>query len=136
MSAIYPKYKQAVISGGANHDLSAGNVKAILVDTADYTYSAAHEFLSDVPAGARVDITANLANKTFTNGVFDADDTSFAAADGDISEAIIIFIDTGVEGTSRLVAYIDTFSSGMPVDPNTGDINVTWDNGASKIFAL
>ncbi len=31
-NAIYPKYKQAALSGGANHDLSAGNVKALLVD--------------------------------------------------------------------------------------------------------
>lgn len=33
------------------------------------------------------------------------------------------------------IAYIDT-GTGLPVTPNGSDITVTWDSGASKIFAL
>ena len=132
--ALYPKWKEAVMQGASNSSL-AGNVKAVLVDSADYTYSSSHEFLSDVPSGGRVATSSNLASKTYTNGVFDAADFTFSAVSGDQSEAIIIYIDTGVAGTSRLVAYIDT-ATGLPVTPNGGDINVAWDNGANKIFAL
>lgn len=124
-NAIYPKYKEALLGGGANTDMSAGNVKAVLVDLADYTYSAAHEFLTSLPAGARVSTTANLTSKTVTDGTFDSADVTFASATGDQSEAIILYIDTGVEATSRLVCFLDTGQTGLPVTPNGGDINYT-----------
>ena len=133
-SAVYPKAKEQLLQAGIN--LSSADVKTVLVDTADYTYSASHEFLSDVPSGARVATSGNLGSKTFTSGVFDAADATFTAATGDQSEALIIYVDTGNASTSRLVAYIDTASSGLPVTPNGGDITVSWDNGANKIFAL
>ena len=37
--------------------------------------------------------------------------------------------------TSQLVAYIDT-ATGLPVTPNGGNIQIVWDTGANKIFAL
>jgi hypothetical protein len=133
--AIYPKWKEAVMQGASNSSL-AGTVKVILVDSADYTYSAAHQFLSDVPGAARVGTSGALANKTYTNGVFDADDATFSAVSGDVSEALIYYIDTGVEATSRLVVFEDSAITGAPVTPNSGDINLAFDNGANKIFAL
>jgi hypothetical protein len=135
-STWYPKFKEALLTGAANSNPSTATVKAILIDSADYTYSATHQYLSDVPSAARVAISPALANKTFTNGVFDADDTTFAAVTGDTSETLIVFIDTGTEATSRLVVYVDTFSAGMPVTPNGGSINVAFDNGTNKIAAL
>lgn len=131
-SVVYPKCKEQLWQGGIN--LASANVKCVLVDLADYTYSAAHEFLSDVPAGARVATSGNLASKTFTGGVFDAADFAFSAASGDQSEALIYYIDTGSAATSRLLVYVDSFSAGMPVTPNGGDINVTV--SASGICAL
>ncbi len=133
-NAVYPKYKEALISGSSNISLSSGNVKAILVDTADYTYSSAHDFLDDVPGGAIVATSSNLGTKTVTNGVFDSADFTFSAVTGDQSEALILYIDTGSSATSRLVAYIDTGVTGLPVTPNGGDINVTVN--ASGWFAL
>ncbi len=50
-------------------------------------------------------------------------------------EAMILFKDTGVESTSRLIAYMDT-AVGLPTTPNGSDINVVFDNGANKIFKL
>lgn len=131
---IYPKYKEALITGDSNISLSTGDVKAILVDLADYTYSDTHNFLDDVPAGARVATSGNLASKTVTDGVFDAADFSFSSVTGDQSEALIVYIDTGVEATSRLVLFLDTGITGIPVTPNGGDINITL-NG-SGLFAL
>lgn len=134
-NALYPIWKEQLLQGGSNTSLT-GNVKVTLIDAADYTYSAAHDFYDDVAAAARVATSGNLASKTFTNGVFDAADITFTAVSGDQSEALLIWIDTGVESTSRLVAYIDTGVTGLPVTPSGGDITVQWDNGSNKIFAL
>jgi hypothetical protein len=45
------------------------------------------------------------------------------------------FSDTGVQGTSRLIAYIDN-ATGLPILPNGGDITVVFSSGANKIFSL
>lgn len=134
---LFPKYKEALLGAGIN--LSTGTVKALLVDTGAYTYSATHQFLSDVPSAARIASSAALTTKTVTNGVFDADDATFTsvpAGTGSASaaEALIIYVDTGTVGTSPLVGYLDTGVSGLPVTPNGGNISLTFN--ASGIFAL
>ena len=122
-NTIYPKYKEALITGSSNISLSSGTVKVSLIDTADYTYSATHDFLDDV-AGAAIVSTATLFGKTVTSGVFDSSDPSFTSVTGDICEAIIMYIDTGVSSTSKLVAYFDSSITGLPVTPNGVDINI------------
>lgn len=131
---IYPKYKEALLNGDVNIELDGSNVKAVLVDAADYTYSSAHDFLDDIIVGGRVATSGNLGTKTTTNGTFDAADFAFTAVTGDPSEIVVIYIDTGVAATSRLVAYYDTGVTGLPVTPNGGDINVTVN--ASGFFTL
>ena len=129
---IYPKAKEQLLQGGIN--MSSGDIRAILVDLADYTYNAAHNALDDVAAGSRVSVTATIGTKTFTDGLFAAANTVFTAATGDISEAIILYVHTGVESTSLLIAFLDTGITGIPVTPNGGNINVTW--SGSGIFQL
>ena len=133
-NVIYPKYKEALLNGDSNIELDGSNVKVILVDLADYTYSSSHQFLSDVAGGAIVATSGNLGSKTTTNGVFDSADPTCTAVTGDPSEALIIYIDTGSSATSRLVAFYDTGVTGLPVTPNGGDINVAVN--ASGWFAL
>lgn len=132
-NALFPKWKEALLQGSSDSTLN-GTVKAVLVDLADYTYSSAHDFLDDVPVAARVATSAALASKTYTDGLFDAANASFTAVTGDISEAVVLFIDTGVASTSRLVAFFDTGVTGLPVTPNGGDINLNFN--ASGIFQL
>lgn len=131
-NAIYPKYKEALINGSANTSL-AGTVKVALVDTGTYTYSTAHEFLTSLTGVVGTAQTIG-ATKTYTNGVFDGADVTFPAVSGATAEALVIYIDTGTAGTSRLVAFLDTGVTNLPVTPNGGDIAVTWN--ASGIFAL
>jgi len=131
-NAIYPKYKEAALSGGANHDMSTGTVKVALVDTDVYTYSDTHEFLSDL--SGTVGTAPTLTSKTFTDGTFDSADPTWTALSGAQVEALVIYIDTGVAGTSRLVAYIDTGQTGLPLTPNGADVNLTV--GASGWFTL
>lgn len=129
---LYTTYKVACLTGNAP-DLATADVKAVLVDTDDYTFSAAHEFLSDVAAGARVATTAALGSKTTTGGVFDAADIALPDSGGDQAEALVLYVDTGTEGTSRLIAYIDT-ATGLPITPDSTEDTITWN--ASGIFAL
>ena len=132
-NAIYPLYKQAILSGGSNVDLSAGTVKVALVDTGTYTYSSSHQYYSSV-SSAVVGTPATLTSKTFTSGTFDAADVTFTAVSGSTVEALVIYVDTGSSATSPLVAYIDTSVSGFQLTPNGGDVALTWN--ASGIFAL
>lgn len=133
-NALYPKAKEAALGSGMN--LSAGTVKAYLIDTGAYTYSAAHQYLSDVPGGARIGTAQTLASKTLTNGVFDAADVTYSGlTSAPTIEAIVIAVDTGTDATSPLIAYIDT-ATGLPISAGATGGTVAWDNGANKIFAL
>lgn len=127
----YPKALEAMLQGDIALDTDV--VKYVLIDLADYTYNAAHDFLNDVPAGARVGTPQTLGSKTFTDGTLDGADGAFSSVTGDPSEGLILFVDTGVEATSRLLIFIDT-ATGLPVTPNGGNINVTWNaSGIGKI---
>ena len=130
-NTLFPKGKQKILSAAIN--FPTDTIKAILV-TDSYTYSTAHEFLSDI--GTTVGTAQTLANKAVTDGVFDADDVTFAAlAPGATLKAVVLYKDTGVAGTSPLLGYIDTIT-GFPVATNGSDITVQWANGAFKIFSL
>ena len=130
-NALYPLWKAAILQATANSSLG-GTVKIALVDTGTYTYSAAHEFLTSLTG--RVGTDQTLGSKTFTNGTFDAADPTWTSVTGATIEALAIYIDTGTAGTSRLVAFLDTGYTGLPVTPNGGNITVTFD--AAGIFTL
>lgn len=135
-NALYDLGRESFLKGEISW--SADNIKVVLIDAADYTVNlATDQFLSDIPVAARVATSANLASKTTTAGVADAADVTFTAvADTeDVSEAVVAYQDSGVEGTSRLIAYIDD-ATGLPVTPNGGDISIQWDDGANKIYKL
>ena len=129
---LYPKYKEAIVAG-TTLTLSSAAVKVCLVDTGAYTYASTHANLSDVPAAARIHISPALGSKTFTDGVFDAADTTLTAATGVQSEALVIYRSGTTSVSSQLVAYIDS-GSGLPVTPDGTDIVITWN--ASGIFAI
>jgi ApbE superfamily uncharacterized protein (UPF0280 family) len=131
-NALYDLGRQGFLDGSIDWDTD--NIKVLLVDTGTYTVDlATHQFHSDV--SGIVATSGNLAGKTVAAGVADANDITFTAVTGSTVEAIIIYKDTGVSGTSRLIAYIDT-GTGLPVTPNGGDITVSWDSGANRIFKL
>lgn len=134
---LYPKWKEAVMQHTANSSLAGSGttgVYAVLVDTATYTYSAAHEFFSSV-AAAKVGTEVEITSKTFLNGLFDGADVTETAVTGNSAEAIVIFIkNAGANTTWRLVAYIDTGVTGLPVTPNGDDIATLWND--SGIFQL
>ena len=127
--AIYQNYKEFILAA-----LLTDNIKIALVDLADYTFSQAHTFLSDVPVAARVALSPNLAGKTVTDGTFDHDAVTWLGVSGDTVEALIYYIDTGNAATSRIIAFLDASVTGFPLTPNGSDVTFTPD--ASGAFTL
>lgn len=73
-----------------------------------------------------------------TDGAADADDVTFSSVSSSNSSIKAVFIADNMGGssgatTNQLVLWIDT-ATGLPITPNGGDIIVTWDQGATKIF--
>lgn len=133
-NAKYDKGREKFCTG--NIDWMSDTIKAVMIDVAAYTVNiSAHEFLSSVPSGARVGTPVALTNKSVTAGACNADPTVFSTVSGPSIEAVIIYKDTGDEATSPLLAYMDT-GTGLPITPNSGDITLTWDTGANKIFRM
>jgi len=133
-NALFDKARQRFLEGQFNWNTDA--IKAVLVDTGAYVVNlSAHEFLADVSGGARIATSGAFAGKATSGGAADANDVTFSSVVGASVEAIILYKDTGSDATSPLIAYIDT-ATGLPITPNGGDIIVTWDNGANKIFKL
>lgn len=138
-NALYPKFKQSLLAGDSNVDLDTNTatdgVYAILVDTADEAYNSADQFYSDLTGAGLIGTEQRITTPTVALGVFDGDNVTFTAVTGDQCEAIILFRkNSGANTTWRLVAFIDTGVTGLPVTPNGGDITITWN--ASGIFAL
>lgn len=133
-NALYGLGREGFLGGDIDWD--ANTVKAVLIDSAQYTVAIdTHQFLSDIPAGARIATSAALSSKTKALGVANAANVVFPAVTGASVEAVVLFADTGTPATSRLICYVDT-ATGLPVTPNGGDINLNWDTGANKIFKL
>jgi len=134
-NALYDTFKEGIL-GNTAFDLDTDVISATLIDSADYTYSAAHDEYSggalDVPAASKVAASGTLGSPTVALGVFDTADFTWTAVSGDVSEAIVLWDDTLTN--DRLIAFYDTGMTGMPVTPNSGDINVTVN--ASGWFAI
>lgn len=115
--------------------MNAGDIRIMLVKST-YTYDDTDKFLSDLGAVDNGRSVA-LGTKTFTLGVFDAADTTLTATAAVACNALIVFLHTGADGTARLIAYVDTPTSGLPFTPAASQVvPITFDNGANKIFKL
>lgn len=142
-NALFDKGRNRFLTGDTRW--LADDIRAILVDTAGYAANLnTHEFLSAIPAAARVAVAAlPSATRTAVDGVADAADVTFPAvsATAPTVEAIVLYkhvVDVNgvlLEGSSALIAYIDT-ATGLPVTPNGGDLIVRWSDLANRIFKL
>lgn len=138
MSAHYDLALQEFWKASMGDITSAGTtVKVRLVRTSAYTFSQSHQFASSLPAAIATDQT--LGTKTANGagsdpGCLDAADVTFTSVPfGAAIDALVVYKDTGVAGTSNLLFYIDGFTA---VTPNGGDITVEWQNSAPFIAKL
>jgi hypothetical protein len=130
-------YKQSLLAGDANADLDNNTATdgpfVALVDTGTYTYSAGHDFYNDLSGIVGTD--QRITTPTVTTGTLDGDNVTFTAVSGATVEALVIYRkNAGANTTWRLVAYIDTSVTGLPVTPNGGDISISWN--ASGILTI
>ena len=143
-NAVYPIYKTAILSADTNVslnlDTTTNGPRVTLIDTGNYTYSAAHDFYNDVTTTNGVVWPAERITTptvgSVAAGVFDGADTVFSSVTTTTSiEALIIHRqNSGANTTWRLVLYEDTAVTGLPVTPNGGDITVAWN--ASGILLI
>ena len=140
-NALYGLGKQKLLSATSAISLDTDTIKCSLIIntypqnlTTDEFYTAISSYLAGGASAAMN--TQTLASKSVTLGVFDAADVTFPSVTaGATCEAVVIWKDTTVAGTSPLIAYIDTIT-GFPLLTNGGDVTIQWDNGAYKIFSL
>jgi uncharacterized protein len=133
-NAIYPAYKDALLTESSDVDLTTGTIRVSLIDKNTADYDSTDEFYSDINASSVVGTSVAIANTTVTDAIFDGDDVTFTSVTGASVEALLIWKDTGVTTTSRLVAWIDSGVTGLPITPSGGNIDVTWN--ATGIFKL
>ena len=135
-NAIYPKYKEALLNNSADSALTGSGATGLyvaLIDTGTYTFSSAHQFFSSLSGIVGTD--QEITSPTLVNGTVDGNDVTFTAVSGASVEALVLYRkNAGANTTWRLIAYIDTSVTGLPVTPNGGDITITWN--ASGIFTL
>ncbi len=124
-NAYYNTFKEGLLD--KLFDLNTDVIKASGIDSADYTFSAAHDEYSggarDVALISIVTESPALGSPTIVSGVFDTADFTWTAVTGDQFEAVILWDDTLVN--DRLILFMDTGFTGMPVTPNGGNVNVT-----------
>lgn len=132
-NALYAKGKEKILSASIN--FPADTIKVALVKNTYPQNLATDEFYTDISTYV-VGTPQTLGTKTVTAGAFDAADATFTAVTGgDTLKGVVIYKDTGVAGTSALIAYIDTIT-GFPLATNGGDITIQWDGGTYKVFSL
>lgn len=133
-NGLYDGGREGFLDGTIDWDTH--DIRIIFIDEdADSVNLASDDNLDDRDAGARVATSDALASKTVTAGVADAANKTISAVSGAEFESIDGYKHTGTESDSRLIFNIDT-ATGLPCTPNGGDITVTWDDGANKIFKL
>lgn len=136
---LFPRARQGFLTGRI--DWATATIKVSLLR--GYSYNATHQWVSDVVATGTLVATQTLASKTDTDGVADAADVTFpTVAAGASVPHLLIYQSSAVTGgadvatsAQRIIALIDT-ASNLPITPNGGDINIIFDAGANRIFAL
>lgn len=131
-NALHNNYRNMLGGGGSPTgyvDWNADTIKAHLIDSADAPSPALTMDTESQLTNAGIVATGTLAGVTIgtvATGVIDANDTTLTAVTGDQCELVELWKDTGVDTTSPLLVLFDTFSSGMPVTPNGGNIIIQW----------
>jgi hypothetical protein len=133
-NAIYPKYKQSLLNGDSDTVLTGSGSTGLyvaLVDTGTYTYNSTHQFYSSLSGVVGTD--QEITGVTVTNGTIAGGNVTYTSVTGNSVEALVLYRkNAGANTTWRLIAYIDTSVTGLPVTPNGGNITITW-NGSGIV---
>ena len=132
-SKWYPNFAETLFTWAAGNqslsgsDVVNGTVKALLVNTSNYTYATTDTFISDIATNARVGAPQTIGSKTFASGTFDGADITFPSLTGATSSALVIYLSGSSEPASRLMLYLGS-AQGLPVTPNGVNQPVVWNS--------
>jgi hypothetical protein len=93
--------------------------------------------LSDIPGTSRPRPKVQVQGRVLTDGAADCGDIVFAKVpdEGFTYIGVVLFMDTGIEDTSRLLVYLNA-GTGWPVTPNGGNVVYIPDPGPNKLFRI
>lgn len=133
-SGLYELGVKSIMSGDI--DLINDNIYAMLIDSNEYTPNFnTDENQDDIPDDAQIAESA-LTGKTLDVSVFRANDSVFlSVATGQNVDAVVIFLNTDYEDTSKLIAYIDNAPE-FPITTDGTNVTIVWDTGANGVFKL
>lgn len=151
-SFLYNKAKEGFLGGTNEADLIGDKIGVALVGNG-YVAAASHSTMTNVGTSVvktayfttSTSVTGASTGLTITDGIFDGPDITISSvtATGQTINAIVIFEQNATDQTnpthtsSKLIAYIDNVSSGLPISgPSGANITISWDNGTYKIFSL
>lgn len=118
MSRFYSEGAKRMFGGGGNW--TSDDIRAILVKAAYSPNLTTDDNLDDVSSGERIGSAVALASKAVTEEtvggdpciVFDAADLSFTSVGGlGTAVAVVLYLHTGSEATSKLIAYHELTAS-------------------------
>jgi len=141
-NGLYRKAAQNLLEGKVN--LLTDTVKAQLIGWGYEVDFAQHQWLSDIAADYRQVPAVTLIGKSCTNGVFDADDVTFAGVHDtqlplSTAFAVVLYLDkgSGSAESTPLLAYLDTLDGIWPaVIIGTRTFSIGWANSLSRIFKV
>jgi len=132
---LYSLAKESLLKGEIN--LVNDDLKVLFVKNS-YTLNAdIHQFVADIGNENIAARSTVLDGKSVTLGTFDAENETVENYGTSGFSYIIIYVDTGDDSTSPLLAYIDT-ATGLPVQSTSSEVSITiqWSDLSSKIFTL
>jgi hypothetical protein len=139
MSKLYNSGLGAIADGTITWATST--VKALIVDST-YTFNDNHVFVSSVTNEVTNSLGTGYARKTLTGKtvtvvqaddrvVFDASDVIYTAVEtNETWDAVILYLDSGSDATSKLIAYIEIDA----LVTNGSDASIVW--ASTGIFRL
>jgi hypothetical protein len=130
-SQAYPKTLEAALG-------------AVLPDTvtiqalnATYVFSTADQHISDIAGGDMVGNPIAMTTIAFTNGILTADNPTITGlSGGDVIAAFVIYNDTGVAATSRLLGFYDTDATGAAISYTSDGTNLPVTFPGVTIFSV
>ena len=135
-SALYDSYKVDCMDGSSPNLSTAMDV--IFVEDG-YTFNPAHDFFDDLTntqgdgGAARTNAESLAGLDISSSGVFDANDSVFASVTGTNIDAFVLFIDSGSDATSALIAYVDNIQPSQ-ISPSAQEVTLIFDSAGIFFF--
>jgi hypothetical protein len=118
-------------------DFDTDTIASSLLDATDANAGVAltasnvtdYDDVNDVVVVHDEEALASLTVGVVGVGIFDAANLVMATVTGDEADYLTVHKDTGTPSTSPLSHVYDSATTGLPVQPNGGNITTTWAGG-------